>query len=74
MGLFGAKPVLAKIIPVLITSTMLRAASSLLRPSCRRFVSTNPKDVGYIGLGAMGTPMVRNMMDAGFNVSVYDSE
>ena len=53
---------------------MLRAASSLLRPSCRRFVSTNPKDVGYIGLGAMGTPMVRNMMDAGFNVSVYDSE
>ena len=30
------------------------------------------KKVGFIGLGIMGVPMVRNLMKAGFNVTVYN--
>ncbi len=29
-------------------------------------------DIGFIGLGIMGRPMVRNLMNAGNNVTVYD--
>lgn len=29
-------------------------------------------DIGFIGLGIMGKPMVRNLMNAGNNVTVYD--
>ena len=29
------------------------------------------KQVGLIGLGIMGQPMVRNLMKAGFDVTVY---
>ena len=57
---------------MLLSRTLLHNARAV---TCRRMMSTSAsKDVGYIGLGAMGTPMVRNMMDAGFNVSVYDGE
>lgn len=30
--------------------------------------------IGYIGIGDMGGPMVRNMMKAGFDVVVYDTQ
>lgn len=30
------------------------------------------KNVGFIGLGIMGKPMVRNLMKAGYTVTVYD--
>jgi 2-hydroxy-3-oxopropionate reductase len=30
------------------------------------------KEVGFIGLGIMGKPMVRNLMKAGYSVTVYD--
>jgi 3-hydroxyisobutyrate dehydrogenase-like beta-hydroxyacid dehydrogenase len=30
------------------------------------------ENVGFIGLGKMGTPMVRNIMKAGYNVMVYN--
>lgn len=30
------------------------------------------KQIGFIGLGAMGNPMVRNLLKAGFPVTVYD--
>lgn len=30
------------------------------------------KNIGFIGVGVMGTPMVRNLMKAGFRVSVFD--
>ncbi len=30
------------------------------------------KQIGFIGLGRMGTPMARNLMKAGFSVSGYD--
>ena len=30
------------------------------------------KNVGFIGLGTMGMPMVRNLMKAGFAVTVYN--
>lgn len=30
------------------------------------------KRIGWVGLGNMGTPMVRNLMKAGFEVSVYN--
>ncbi|MXY46461.1 MAG: 2-hydroxy-3-oxopropionate reductase, partial [Chloroflexi bacterium] len=29
-------------------------------------------DIGFIGLGIMGRPMVRNLMEAGNTVTVYD--
>jgi len=29
-------------------------------------------DVGFIGLGRMGTPMVRNLLQAGYSLKVYD--
>jgi 3-hydroxyisobutyrate dehydrogenase len=29
--------------------------------------------LGFVGLGTMGNPMVRNLITAGFNVKVYDS-
>ena len=28
--------------------------------------------VGFIGLGAMGKPMARNLLAAGFSLAVYD--
>ena len=31
-----------------------------------------PKTIGYIGMGIMGKPMARNLMKAGFDVSVYN--
>ena len=30
------------------------------------------KRIAFIGLGAMGKPMVHNLMEAGFCVSVFD--
>ncbi len=30
------------------------------------------KNIGFIGVGVMGTPMVRNLIKAGFRVSVFD--
>ena len=30
------------------------------------------KDVGFVGLGIMGKPMARNLMKAGYSVTVYD--
>ena len=30
------------------------------------------KDVGFIGLGIMGKPMARNLMEAGYSLTVYD--
>ena len=30
------------------------------------------KNIGFIGLGIMGKPMVRNLMKAGFAVTVFD--
>ena len=30
------------------------------------------KDIGFIGLGIMGQPMVRNLMKAGYSVTVHD--
>ncbi len=30
------------------------------------------KDIGFIGVGIMGKPMVRNLMKAGYTVTVYD--
>lgn len=30
------------------------------------------KEVGFVGLGIMGKPMVRNLMKAGYSVTVYD--
>ena len=32
------------------------------------------KNVGFIGLGIMGKPMARNLIKAGYNVSVFDSK
>ena len=32
----------------------------------------NGKDVGFVGLGIMGKPMVRNLMKAGYSLTVYD--
>ena len=32
------------------------------------------ENVGFIGLGIMGKPMVRNLIKAGYNVSVFDSK
>ena len=29
-------------------------------------------DVGFIGLGIMGRPMARNLMKAGYSLTVYD--
>jgi 3-hydroxyisobutyrate dehydrogenase len=34
--------------------------------------SQDKHQVGWIGLGKMGTPIVRNLLDAGFDVVVYD--
>lgn len=31
------------------------------------------KRLGFVGLGAMGTPMVKNLLKAGFPVTVYDA-
>ena len=28
--------------------------------------------IGWVGLGTMGTPMVRNLLDKGFPVCVYN--
>ena len=30
------------------------------------------QEIGFIGLGIMGKPMVRNLMEAGYSVTVYD--
>jgi len=30
------------------------------------------EEVGFVGLGIMGKPMVRNLMEAGYSVTVYD--
>lgn len=30
------------------------------------------KKIGFIGIGSMGLPMVRNLMQAGFDVTIYD--
>ena len=30
------------------------------------------KDIGFVGLGIMGRPMARNLIDAGYSVTVYD--
>ena len=30
------------------------------------------KNIGFIGLGIMGKPMVRNLLKAGFAVTVFD--
>ena len=30
------------------------------------------KDVGFVGLGIMGRPMARNLMKAGYSLTVYD--
>ena len=30
------------------------------------------RDVGFVGLGIMGKPMVRNLMQAGYSLTVYD--
>lgn len=32
----------------------------------------NAQQIGWIGLGKMGTPIVRNLLAAGFDVTVYD--
>jgi 3-hydroxyisobutyrate dehydrogenase-like beta-hydroxyacid dehydrogenase len=32
----------------------------------------NAEQIGWIGLGKMGTPIVRNLLAAGFDVTVYD--
>ena len=32
----------------------------------------NAQQIGWIGLGKMGTPIVRNLLAAGFHVTVYD--
>jgi 3-hydroxyisobutyrate dehydrogenase-like beta-hydroxyacid dehydrogenase len=29
------------------------------------------QSIGWIGTGVMGTPMVRNLLDAGFEVAVH---
>ncbi|MCH7745968.1 MAG: 2-hydroxy-3-oxopropionate reductase, partial [Chloroflexi bacterium] len=29
-------------------------------------------EVGFVGLGIMGRPMVRNLMKAGYSLTVYD--
>ena len=29
-------------------------------------------DIGFVGLGIMGKPMVRNLMKAGYSLTVYD--
>jgi len=34
---------------------------------------TNVKQIGFIGLGIMGKPMVRNLLKAGYAVTVHDS-
>ena len=31
-----------------------------------------PEQIGFVGLGIMGRPMVRNLMKAGYSVTVYD--
>ena len=30
------------------------------------------KRIGFIGLGAMGTPMARRLVDSGFQLAVFD--
>ena len=30
------------------------------------------KKIGFIGVGIMGKPMVRNLMKAGFELHIYD--
>jgi 3-hydroxyisobutyrate dehydrogenase len=35
-------------------------------------MSTGTKKIGWIGLGNMGTPMVKNLIKAGFEVTVYN--
>ena len=30
------------------------------------------KKIGFIGLGAMGRPMARNLLEAGYLLTVYD--
>ena len=34
--------------------------------------SHNPDRIGFIGLGIMGKPMVRNLLKAGYSVTVYN--
>ena len=30
------------------------------------------KDIGFVGLGIMGKPMARNLLKAGYSLTVYD--
>ena len=43
----------------------------MLRSFSRR-ISTSIKKVGFVGLGAMGLPMVENLMAAGYDLKVTD--
>ena len=35
-------------------------------------ISMNEKGVGFVGLGIMGRPMAKNMIKAGYSLTVYD--
>ena len=37
-----------------------------------REVTKMPERVGFIGLGIMGKPMARNLMDAGYDLTVHN--
>jgi len=38
----------------------------------RKGINNMDKKIGFIGLGIMGMPMIRNLMKAGFAVTVYN--
>ena len=46
--------------------------TSLSFKSARHFTSFVKKNIGFIGLGNMGLPMVSNLLKHGHQVTVYD--
>ncbi len=34
--------------------------------------NTQPKKIGFIGLGSMGAPMAKNLVKAGYHLQVYN--
>lgn len=55
------------------TRSAFRAAAGALRRASTSSRAPSPiRNVGLIGLGAMGLPMAENLLQAGFNLTVYD--
>ena len=51
----------------------MRGPSGLAGPRrARKETDVAEKDIGFIGLGIMGKPMARNLIKAGYSLTVYD--